>query len=834
MRRLWRILGLATTLLVTASSFTVSALASGDANHPNPGECSQATEASPGFREYLPDCRAYELVSPPFKNGEPPSALAVSADGGNYAFTSLGAFGEPGNDSTTRGGEYVASRGSASWAARPVNPSGTQFLGGSPDLQGASHETLDFSADLSRTLFLQTPIEAKPVDERFYLRKVADGSFVEVGPVLPRETVSAWTPSVAEGRHKPSTQYSGATEDLSHVFFNQEDLETQPGTWLWPGDHTIDNQSLYEYVGTGNAEPELVGVSNQTSLAAAAATEHKAHINEAAEQISQCGIKIGGSIPERLGGSVETYNAFSASGDTVFFTAIHGPCERLGQTGAGPPVDELYARIDRDRTIAISEPTTGPGGDCGLCDESEPQDALFQGASEDGSKVFFFSTQKLFSGVKGEAGNNLYEYDFGAPAAEKVSFIAPELAPSTAFFSTGLGGVMRVSENGSRVYFVSQAVLAGSAPNEFGAAATAGADNLYAYDTTARDAVFIARLSPEDQVNWNREDENRSTATAADYATPDGRFLLFSSVANLTPDASGEGRQLYRYDATPSREEGEGKVPRLVRITVGARGSYICPRTAKMEDGFNCNGNLVLPPSSFAFSPKYAPAGGPRYSFVEEARPSAVAISSDGARIFFQSPVALTPAALDEKCAYEEFGECLAAEQNVYEWESGHVYLISDGRDTHSLFRFSATQLVGANPSGSDVFFSTADQLGPQDTDTQIDTYDARTGGGFPGTPTSSACQGDVCQGLLGAPPTFGAPSSTTLAGSGNLIPVSPTRAAQKGVKRKTVKCTQSKTRRQNGGKRHNGGKRSEKCAKPKAKSKMRRLRRSNNGQGKK
>ena len=45
-----------------------AALGAGDANE---GGC--PNEASPGFRAYLPDCRAYELVSPVFRDGVKPA-----------------------------------------------------------------------------------------------------------------------------------------------------------------------------------------------------------------------------------------------------------------------------------------------------------------------------------------------------------------------------------------------------------------------------------------------------------------------------------------------------------------------------------------------------------------------------------------------------------------------------------------------------------------------------------------------------------------------------------------------------------------------------------------
>ena len=140
-----------------------------------------------------------------------------------------------------------------------------------------------------------------------------------------------------------------------------------------------------------------------------------------------------------------------------------------------------------------------------------------------------------------------------------------------------------------------------------------------------------------------------------------------------------------------------------------------------------------------------------------EHRPVSVAL--DGA-VFFESSGALTAQALSGACAYEEGGECVAEASNVYEFEGGRVFLISDGRDTHSTFRGGSGGLVGVSPSGADVYFKSGDALvAGQGGDPGLDyIYDARVGGGFP-APAGSGCVGE-CQAPGGAPPVFGAPSS--------------------------------------------------------------------------
>ncbi len=82
----------------------------------------------------------------------------------------------------------------------------------------------------------------------------------------------------------------------------------------WPG-YTPPSRSLYEYVGTGNAEPTLVGVANQEAL------HGSPHVNEGALLISECATE--------LGGENEKYNALSGSGETVFFTAVQCAAEPL-------------------------------------------------------------------------------------------------------------------------------------------------------------------------------------------------------------------------------------------------------------------------------------------------------------------------------------------------------------------------------------------------------------------------------------------------------------------------------------------------------------------------
>jgi len=121
----------------------------------------------------------------------------------------------------------------------------------------------------------------------------------------------------------------------------------------------------------------------------------------------------------------------------------------------------------------------------------------------------------------------------------------------------------------------------------------------------------------------------------------------------------------------------------------------------------------------------------------------------------------------------EAEGAAGAGAESVYEYHSlvgsggllgdGDVYLISDGVNTVS------AKVQGLDASGGDVFFTTADRLVPQDSDTQFDTYDARVDGGFGGVDPAVGCVAEACNGSLYVQPSFATPGSASISGSEEL-----------------------------------------------------------------
>jgi hypothetical protein len=509
-------IGLAATLLVLPS------VAGADA-------CPNAVFRN-GPSSRLPDCRAYEMVTPTYKEGFPVYAGSTafspsfSADGLRMEGESLGVFaGSEESQIATQGGlfvgggGYVFTRGEAGWETTAVSPSAAQY---------SQAFWIDSSSDLSETLWDAATIAQEEEHEKvggevpfesFYVRRL-NGPLAMVGPILPP---AANTAGVERGAYY---KFGGASAgDLSAVLYG---LSVRH----WPGDETnAGAESLYEYVGIGNSAPLLVGVSGgagSTSL------------------ISRCGTRL--SLNSSRG---EQSPAISEDGSTVFFTAL--------ACGASPLVQELYARVDNGspaaHTVAISEPAKV---DCAECETAENarRPASAAGFSGDGSKAFFTTAQPLLGG---DSSENLYEYDFAGEAGHRVVRVSGGDSTVKAPVAN-VERVVGISPDGSHVYFTASGVLTRT-PNSLGQEANEGESNLYLYERDAQyptgRTVFV--LPGVDLVG------------VGETTSQSGRFLVLQSLAQLTPDDVSSVEQAFEYDSQTGG---------FVRVSIG-------------KEGFNHDGN---------------------------------------------------------------------------------------------------------------------------------------------------------------------------------------------------------------------------------------------------
>lgn len=615
----------------------------------------------------LAECRAYELVSNPFKEGFVPLPEAYTDDGG-FAYRSTGNFVGDGMGSAFN--QYVATRSTTGWATASSNPSGPTYAGGIAEGQ---------SADLRSSLWLMRRAEDSTNVSDFYVGK-PDGAFTRIGPSANPATIPPGPPGTTSTAK--SGVVVGSSADLSHVLFT---LFSELG---YPGDTSGGISSLYEYVGTGNERPELVGVDN------------------ASQQISVTNTCA---------------NMISADGRVVFFTP-----------SCGESAAEVWARIDGTTSIdaSASECTrtaADPGGPC-----SGPAEDTFQGASANGSRVYFTTTQQLINGDTDQT-NDLYACDIppGTPAPVGLTNPCSSLTEvSGAVTGADVDGVVRVSDDGSRVYVVAQGVLASNLGTN-DATAVAGDHNLYVWKKDAThpqgQITFIASLGPSDADLWAAELPGRLSRRPA-QTTADGRYLVFNASTQLLPTDTDRAQDVYRYDTDT------GTLLRLSTDTFGTGGN---------EPGLDSTVD------------------------VEPGLKSSV-MSADGATVVFLTEETLSPSDIN-------------GQLDVYSWHDGHVSLISSGR----AFPASTNRsFAGITASGSDIFFNITARLTPADGDTTADIYDARVGGGFSFSKVQP-CSGEACQPSAAGPVVAPAPSTNNPASKGNFKP----KRCSKGKLLKGGKC---------------------------------------------
>jgi hypothetical protein len=633
-------------------------------------DCPNAALRTQNNSTQLPGCRAYERVSPEFKEGFTAAPIGFTDEGrlaylsnGNYANNGNGYAGLPG------GNGYLASRARSSWVTKGIAPAGPDFVTTSPEYpyQGRAYAAA-LSSDLRSSLFqMRRTDQPEGTVSDLYVRR-PDDVFARVGsaldPLNPLSPRSAATLFIA-------------SDDLSHVVFS------------------ADSGGTYEYVGIDGGPPRLVSVDNSGQPLT--------------------------SVPECTKTTTGGYHSMSADGRVIFFGCINGA---------------VYARVSGTTTIAVSgtqcsrEPSD-PGGACGAGSA-----AGFVGANADGTRVYFTTSQQL---VNGDTDNtsDLYECDVaaGTPAAVGSVNQCPDLREvSGAATGADVQPGTRISDDGSRAYFVATGVLASNLDAN-NSPATAGNDNLYVWtrDTAHPDGEtrFVARLDPADA----SKDGMRQT-------TDDGHYLVFGTYTPLIdhgPQADTDtGRDIYRYDA----ETGA-----LTRLSTGDDGE------GGNEPGADAN---FIP---IGYGPTLPNRPAPRG-----------AMTDDGGSVVFTT---------DETLASNDTNGTV----DVYLWHGGRVSLISSGKpsEDHN-FTLGTTDPFGSgavtieafiSPSGRDVFFTTTAPLIPNDVDTVMDIYAARVDGGFDQS-TSPQCSGDACQSPPSPPPPASKPGSTSSPGQHGLPQITP------------------------------------------------------------
>jgi hypothetical protein len=705
----------------------------------------------------LPTGDSYETVSPLFKAGYGAQEIdAVSSSGGRVAFFSFGAFANtPGGPAA---GNYMAQRGTDGWSTVPLLP---------PAGLTPSEAAYDWTPSLDTSLVLGIP----GPNYGYAGQEGTENQFLIHNTTTPDiaanwEIAGGITLKTLEDKYFGNVTYGGADRAFCHIFF----VEPQP---LLETASESDESQVYELsrgCGGGASSLRLVGVNND---------------DEGGLIDPLCAVELGAGIGSAYVGSGKgsVFNAVADGGEAVFFTAsVDGNKPQCSSH------QQLFVRLGGVRTIEVSRvPVVGlPFGGCesegGVVGEvpcagaRTRATAEFAGANGDGSIVFFAagSPSDLYVARLGCSSGDLKSCAVSQWEVLSVTRVSVNVNGGEA--AGGVQGVVRVSPDGSRVYYVATGVLTDTADGE-GGLPVEGADNLYVYETASGETRFITDLcsgpvrsggvedtrcpggleeagSVNDKRLWSRTGTFESEAQTSSH---EGGSLVFSSYGQLTVDDTDTAKDVYRYEASTGR---------LERVSVG-------------EEGASNNGNKEGFDATIAFSHP----GGPLF---EQEEANSRAVNDDGSRIVFRTVEPLSEGAVNGLA-------------NVYEWRrepglsESHVSIVSCGCATEP------DKQAVISPSGRDIFFTTAAGLQPADIDGAVDIYDAhqctQDAPCFPPPPGEpEQCESEGCYGPLTNPTPITLPA--TLQTTPDPTPQTPTKTTKPTKHKPTKKHHKQKNRK--------------------------------------
>lgn len=712
-----------------------------------------------GTSSLLPDCRAYEMVSPPQKNsaelavpntagvnlGQSFSAIPIqaSASGEAIAYATATSFGADPQGAPLYN-EYRSARAGSGWSTDNINPKFEEGYTRDP--------FVGFSADLSHAavIAIEPPLtaDAQSGVPNLYSRDDATGALTAI-------TTEADRPTLDSGNTEAyCVAFEGASADYSRIYFAAKGA-------LLPGDPTAPNGfNLYEWSAARPAADRVQLVSVLPTGAPAIPSREVTFGQRPPNGAFNCDMRV-----------TLLRHAISADGTRAFWMSP----EPFYEPSPGQfVVKPLLARVDGTETVQLDAIQGGSAFYSG--------EGVYWDASADGSKVFFTDSLALTPGAN---GTDLYRYNFDRNSGQELENLTANAAEAAE-----VQGVLGASADGSHVYFVAHGVL-DTAPNGRGETAETGQNNLYLWhDGGIR---FIARFGAgtAEEYAWS---PNPMVQDAR--PSPDGTHLIFESTRSLTgyDNRVGDGSPACALDTegnprgNPNCTEAfvyDAAADRLVCASCnpsGARplGPPVLPIAPSDE------GETTLPVWS-------TPTEQPRY------------LSDDGTRAFFESKDALVPRDTNGKQDVYEWeaagsGSCSEEAPAFSEANGGCVDLISTGKSG------AESYLLDASSDGRNVFITTRQQLVPQDGDERYDVYDARVDGGFPYTPPPAPCHSaEGCHGAGTSAGSAGSAGTASFAGRGNLRPRRSCRsAAQQARKlsRRAKKLRRNASRAARSGKR--------------------------------
>jgi DNA-binding beta-propeller fold protein YncE len=691
----------------------------------------------------LPECRAYEMVSPIDKNNGGIEVLER-----NFATGGFAKRGPARLDQAAPEGEAVTYSATRAFAGAVSAPWSSQYISRRDSLSGWSTNSINAprgNVALNNETITETPFSAFSEDLcSAWVRQDTDMTLVSGAPV--------GVPNLYRRRNCGGSDYELLT-NVAPIGDRAED--ELPFSLYFPtaqgftadGAHTImrantpltedaSAKEIYQLYETSEGAPS--GESADLRLVSVLPN------GEAAGVHSSLGTTAGDADEFR---SDSVHNALSGDGSRVFWTASTTTDKEASPPpkGSGLQPGNLYLRAN----------PLAPQSESGECDEAGKACTL----AIAGPNAEFWTADQSGSLVIYQIGSKLFEAQIEEEGAELTS--------TSTLIAEGVDGVTGWSEDATRLYFVSSKALAPGAAE--------GKPNLYFREKGAG-FELIGTLAALDELDDLRPVFRISRVSA------DGLHAVFSSHAALTgfdnTDAvSGEqDAEVFLYDA----DQGGGGGGELRCVSCNPSEARPAGRLLGIAD---TNGTDV-----------WAAAQIPRW---ETQQYASRVLSANGNRLFFESFDALLPSDNNgAKDVYEwqrahSQAQCEQKGSPLYVKDSGGcLSLISSGESP------ADSEFIDASSDGRDVFFTTAESLFSEDPGS-VDLYDARIGGGFAAKPKVAPCQGEACQSPATAPDDRTPASASFHGASGKPKPRGCPKGKRKVRKAGKARCVKAKQRAQ-------------------------------------
>jgi hypothetical protein len=530
----------------------------------------------------LPECRAYEQVSPTDKNGFPVALFAdngiphyvASTDGSAITWEAAGAYGDAKSSNAIN--VFLARRGSAGWITHGVNP--PQIASPTLRLTGFFRW---FSSDLNFGVLLNPPDvtlapDDNPESENTYLTDLRDDTYRTLAPGgsgLVAEGILA--SGIAIGLESGS----GSSAAVHRILFEdyrpltpdapQQDVPgiRVIGLYEWHDGHV-------EYVATGTEGfPVPYGATIDDFI------EHDGErlavyteVTTGPRGVGEIFLRRDGGAPIRITASQRAtpeppsggiYGGMSADGSQIYFTSLDALTEDAPPGNSTP---QLY-RYDA-ATSRLSDLTASAIG--------HDEVIGIAGVSPDGSDVYFVGYGQFRPGENEGDGQNqsLFVWHDG-----KISFVGP-----TVGVDSGKGGrTFRLSQDGSKISFVSQGRMT--------AYDNAGQSEVYVYDAAAEHLTCVScdpdGSSPTAPSTFPVPpvEANASEANFQPGVHDDGSIVFDSDEALVPGDVNGVA-DVYRWK--------DGRV-QLISTGTSSAPSHYASSSATGEDIFFTTRSRLAP-----------------------------------------------------------------------------------------------------------------------------------------------------------------------------------------------------------------------------------------------